>query len=247
MATGLKNKSRPAFYALREGSWRDYITLLHPPYTAWHLSYVVLGAAAAPHVYLGRTGGAVLAFFLGVGLAAHFLDEFHSRALRTRIPDVILLSIAAISLAGALAIGIIAAFTISLWIIPFLIFGLFSVIAYNLEILNSRFHSDLWFGVAWGAFPSLTGYWANAEQISVQAFLVCIACLLFSLAQRTLSRQVREIRRKSIAIQGQIEFEGGRIEKITTRYLLNVPEKALRLLTLTVILLAVGWLVARIW
>ena len=38
---------RPAFYALRGGGWRDLVTLLHPPYTAWHLSYVALGAAAA--------------------------------------------------------------------------------------------------------------------------------------------------------------------------------------------------------
>ena len=28
----------PAFYAAREGGWRDYWTLLHPPYTVWHLS-----------------------------------------------------------------------------------------------------------------------------------------------------------------------------------------------------------------
>ena len=25
--------ARPAFYALKRGGWRDYITLLHPPYT----------------------------------------------------------------------------------------------------------------------------------------------------------------------------------------------------------------------
>src|SRR5450759_2534553 len=38
----------PAFYAARGGGWRDYWTLLHPPYTAWHLSYVLLGAALSP-------------------------------------------------------------------------------------------------------------------------------------------------------------------------------------------------------
>ena len=36
---------RPAFYALRSGGWRDYVTLLHPPYTLWHLSYAAMGAA----------------------------------------------------------------------------------------------------------------------------------------------------------------------------------------------------------
>src|SRR5437899_2261109 len=38
----------PAFYALKAGGWRDYWTLLHPPYTVWHLPYVLLGAAFAP-------------------------------------------------------------------------------------------------------------------------------------------------------------------------------------------------------
>ena len=42
--------SRASWYALRPGGWRDYVTLLHVPYTLWHLSYVVIGAALAPRV-----------------------------------------------------------------------------------------------------------------------------------------------------------------------------------------------------
>jgi hypothetical protein len=44
---------RPAFYALPSGGWRDYVTLLHPPYTLWHLSYVVIGACTVADVNLG--------------------------------------------------------------------------------------------------------------------------------------------------------------------------------------------------
>ena len=55
------DEPRPAFYALRTGAWRDYITLLHLPYTVWHLSYVVFGAAAAPTVHMERVGLALLA------------------------------------------------------------------------------------------------------------------------------------------------------------------------------------------
>ena len=40
--------ARPAYYAARPGGWRDWWTLLHPPYTSWHLSYVVIGATLAP-------------------------------------------------------------------------------------------------------------------------------------------------------------------------------------------------------
>ena len=45
---------RPAYYAARPGGWRDWWTLLHPPYTAWHLSYSVIGAALAPRAATSR-------------------------------------------------------------------------------------------------------------------------------------------------------------------------------------------------
>jgi len=59
---------RPAFYALAPGGWRDYVTLLHPPYTLWHLSYVAIGAALAPQWRPGVLALALLAFFLGMGI-----------------------------------------------------------------------------------------------------------------------------------------------------------------------------------
>ena len=113
----------------------------------------------------------MLAFFLAVGLGAHALDEFRSRPLATRISDVWPMSIAMFSLAGALAIGVVASVTISLWAAPFVLFGGFIVVAYNLEWWSGRFHSDMWFGLAWGAFPALVGYWANAERLDIQANL----------------------------------------------------------------------------
>src|SRR5919109_1561820 len=78
---------RPAFYALSPGGWRDVVTVLHPPYTAWHLSYVALGAAAAPILHPVRLWAALGAFFLAVGIAAHALDELNGHPLGTRLPD----------------------------------------------------------------------------------------------------------------------------------------------------------------
>ena len=78
---------RPAFYALRPGGWRDLVTLLHPPYTAWHLSYVALGAAAASTIHADRLLAALAAFFLGVGVCAHALDELRDRPLGTGLSD----------------------------------------------------------------------------------------------------------------------------------------------------------------
>ena len=59
-----------------------------PPYTAWHLSYVVIGASLAPHVYPTRLWATLAAFFLAVGVAAHALDELHGRPLGTAIPSL---------------------------------------------------------------------------------------------------------------------------------------------------------------
>src|SRR3954465_5789491 len=97
---------RPAFYALRGGGWRDYVTLLHAPYTAWHLSYVAIGACLAPHVDSARLWLTALAFFLALGIGAPALDELNGRPLGTRIPARVLVGLAIASVAAAAAIGI---------------------------------------------------------------------------------------------------------------------------------------------
>ena len=106
---GRDEPGRPAFYAMRSGGWRDWWTLLHPPYTAWHLSYVVFGAAVAPVLDGGRLAATLVAFFLGVGLTAHALDELQGRPLRTRIPNGVLWAVAIAALAIAVALGIVGA------------------------------------------------------------------------------------------------------------------------------------------
>src|SRR5204862_1767853 len=100
--------ARPAFYALAPGGWRDYLTLLHPPYTAWHLSYVCVGAALVPTMSWTRLGASLAAFALAMGVGAHALDELRGRPLQTRIPDTTLWILAAGSITAAVAIGIYA-------------------------------------------------------------------------------------------------------------------------------------------
>src|SRR5438105_318607 len=82
---------------------------------------------------------------------------------------------------------------VSWWLLAFVAFGAFVVVAYNLELFGSRLHSDAWFAAAWGAFPAITAYYAQAETIEVAGVLVAIACLLVSAAQRTLSTPVRRL------------------------------------------------------
>ena len=239
-------ESRPAFYALRQGGWRDYVTLLHPPYTLWHLSYVVIGAAIAPEWLPGRLGLVLAAFALGVGVGAHALDELHGRPLGTRIPRGTLIALAVGSIAAAAAIGIGAAIAYDLWLLAFVAAGAFLVCAYNLELLGGRIHTDVWFALAWGAFPLLTAYFNAAGRLRWEALLAAAFAALHSYAQRQLSTQVRTVRRRVTGVAGTIELRDGGREAITAETLLRAPEAALRALTAGTIALAVALVVLRV-
>jgi hypothetical protein len=228
---------RPAFYALRPGGWRDYVTLLHPPYTLWHLSYVALGAALAPRMQWGLLGWTVLAFLLAMGVGAHALDELQGRPLRTAIPGSVLVGLAAASIAAACAIGVVVADRTTLWLVAFVVFGGLVVVAYNLELLGGAFHSDLWFAGAWGAFPLLTAYFASAERIRGAALAAAAFAFLTSLAQRRLSTEVRSVRRGNLRPAG---------EAADAELALRAPEAALRLLSAALPALAGAALLMRV-
>ena len=193
----MNGEPRPAFYALTSGGWRDYVTLLHPPYTLWHLSYVAIGAALVPHMKWGLLGWTTLAFLLAMGVGAHALDELNGRPLRTAIPASVLVALAAVSIAAACAIGVVAAARTTWWLLLFIGFGAFIAVAYNLELFGGAFHSNLWVAASWGAVPVITAYFAAAERLRGEAFAAAAFALLLSLAQRTLSSEVRFARRNA--------------------------------------------------
>jgi len=237
---------RPAFYALRPGGWRDLLTLLHPPYTAWHLSYVAFGAVAAPELHGDRLAATLLAFFLAVGVSAHAFDELNGRPLRTQLSDRVLWVMGAVALAGAVAIGIVGAVTVSLGLLPFIAVGAFIVVAYNFELFGGRFHSDFWFAAAWGAFPALTSYWINALEIRLQGVLVAAACFALSFAQRRLSTQVRELRRRTLSVSGEQQLADGTTIELDAAQLAAPFDDALRACALALTLLATGLVIARL-
>jgi len=237
--------ARPAFYAARPGGWRDWWTILHPPYTVWHLSYVAIGAAVAPVVRLDRLAATLLAFFLAVGIGAHALDELNGRPLRTNISTRLLKIAAAISIAGAVAIGVIGVHRVGPGLIPLIAFGVFIVVAYNLEIANGFFHNDFWFAFAWGAFPAFTGFWASGSTFRVRGVLAAAACFTLSVAQRALSTPVRALRRRTVHVQGSIERTDGTVEAVERSTLTEAPERALRALSLAVPLIAAAMVAAR--
>jgi hypothetical protein len=241
-----EERERAAFYALTPGGWRDYWSLLHPPYTLWHLSYVVIGASLAAEVQVRWLLETLLAFFLAMGLAAHALDELNGRPLRTRIPDGVLWAIAVVGLGGAVALGIHGAAEVSPWLWAFIVAGVFFVVAYNLELFGGVVHSDLWFALAWGAFPVLTAAFAQTAELKPAAVAAAAACAAISAGQRVLSTPVRRLRRSVASVEGTLVTNDGGREALDAATLRAAPEGALRWLALAMPLLATAMLLSRL-
>jgi hypothetical protein len=241
---------RPAFYAMRRGGWRDLVTVLHPPYTAWNLANVCFGAAAASQIHTDRFVSTLAAFFLAVGVGAHTLDELNGRPLNTQLSDRTLIALAVGSLTGAIGIGIAGCVIISATLIPFVLAGAFIAVAYNLELFGGRFHTDFWLAAAWGAFPALTSWWVNtlsfgSAKTVVAGALVTAGCFGLTTVQRRLSTPVRRLRRKTVSVSGEQRLEDGTVISLTASELAGPLDGSLRSLSWAVVALSIGLVVIR--
>ncbi len=237
---------RPAFYARGRGRVGELVTLLHPPYTAWHLSYFALGAAVAPTLHVARLLWGLAAFALAVGVAAHALDELHNRPLGTGIPSRTLAGLGVAGLGGALAIGVAGVLTVSVWLAPLVFMGALFLLAYNLELAGGRFHSDLWFAIGWGGFPAFTGYFVEAEKVALPGILMAAACTALSVAQRRLSSPARELRRRTLALSGERVMRDGSSEPLTLQTALAPLDGALAALSLAMVITACAVVASRL-
>lgn len=237
----------PAYYATGARGWRrDVWALLHPPYTAWHLSYVLIGAGLAPVLRLDRLLATLLAFFLAVGVSAHALDELRGRPLRTEIPDGVLWAAAIAGLVGAVALGFAGVVVVGYGLLPFIAAGVLFVFAYNLELLGGRLHGDFWFALSWGAFPVLTAFFAQSGRLSIGALLVAAAAYALSYGQRALSTPARLVRRRAQSVSGTMTMADGSAVDIDESTLLDPLELALRAFSWGVVLLGLGLVAAKL-
>ncbi len=242
----LERGARPAYYAARPGPWRDWWTLLHPPYTAWFLSYVVIGASLAPRVEVSRLLYGVLAFFLAVGLGAHCLDELHGRPLRTQIPSATLVVIALVGTVGALVLGVVGISEIGWSLLPFMVVGPFILVVYNLELFGGALHNDVTFAIAWGAFPLLTAYVGETGRLALAPVVAATGAAALSFAQRALSTPARHLRRQVSSVEGALILTDGRRVNIDERTLLAPLERALQASSWAIVLLAAAIAISRL-
>ena len=219
--------------------------VLHPPYTAWHLSYVLIGAALAPAVDGVRLAATLLAFFLAVGVSAHALDELKGRPLGTELPRAVLATAAALGLLGAVGLGIAGVTKLGVGLVPFIAIGLLFVFAYNLELLGGKLHGDFWFALSWGAFPVLTAYFAQTGRLSVGAVAAAAGAYALSFAQRSLSTPARLLRRRSRSVSGSVTLSDGSSVRLDEATLLRPLEQALRAFSWGVVAIAIGLVASK--
>jgi hypothetical protein len=235
----------PAYYAGGRGWWRDVRAVLHPPYTAWHLSYVVLGACCARRVSWSVLAATLVAFFLAVGIAAHAFDELRGRPLGTTISSSLLAGGGSTALAGAVALGVLGVARVGPWLLAFVAVGTALVLAYNLELFGGRIHTDLGFALSWGAFPVLTASFAESRTIPPAAIALAGAAALLSAAQRSLSTWARTLRRRTASVSGVLTTLDGSVVELDRATLLAPVERALRLLPPAMVLLAGAFALVR--
>lgn len=221
--------------------------VLHPPYTAWHLSYVVIGAGLAPSLDVKRLAATVLAFFLAVGISAHALDELRGRPLQTDLPAKTLWAAAILGLVGAVGLGLAGVFVVGPGLLPFIAAGVLFVFAYNLELLGGRLHGDFWFALSWGAFPVLTAYFAQTGRLSFAAVAVAVAAYALSFGQRALSTPARLLRRKTRSVTGTLTLLDGSETNLDEHALLRPLEVGLKAFAWGVVALAVGLAAMRLF
>jgi len=238
----------PAYYTARSRGWRrDVWAILHPPYTAWHLSYVLIGASLAPSVDGVRLIATVLAFFLAVGISAHALDELKGRPLRTELPGAVLTAAAALGLIGAVGLGIAGVTRVGWGLLPFIAVGVLFVFVYNLELLGGKVHGDFWFALSWGAFPVLTAYFAQTGRISIGAVAAAAGAFALSFGQRSLSTPARLLRRRTRSVTGTVTLTDGSAVLLDEATLLRPLEQALRAFSWGVVALALGLAASKVF
>jgi hypothetical protein len=230
----------PAWYASRRGGLAQWWSVLHPPYTFWHLSYVVLGASLAAHLDVVRLLATLIAFALAVGIAAHALDELQGRPLRTTLPSSALLVVSIVALVGAVTLGLLGLSRTGPGLLAFIAVGVVLVTGYNLELLGGVLHNASGFALAWGAFPVLTGYFAQTGRLSAASVLVAVAAFGLSLVQRSLSVPARRLRRRVVRVGGSLSLDDGSVESLDRANLLAPLETSLRILSWTTVVLAAG-------
>jgi hypothetical protein len=182
-----------------------------------------------------------VAFFLGLGVGAHALDETMGNPLQTKLSKANLYLIGFSSLGIAVGIGAYYSFTLSLLLLPIVFAETFFAVCYNLEMFGKKLHASWVFSLSWGMIPLITGYFVNALSITLLIVLVSIAAGLLTYIQRVLSTSARFVRRK-LWQEGNLSS----VQLESSKDLLVSSERVLKILNASMVILAVALVLERV-
>jgi hypothetical protein len=238
----------PAWYIIRSNAWwARWLNILHLPYTGWHLSYVVVGASLSDQLDLQVLVWALIAFFLGMGVAGHAFDLVKDDPLRLGLGRRPLIVAGAVSLALAVAIGayFIATGRVTPWLVVCLPLGALLAAGYGLEwrYLHGNWQFALW----WAAFPLLVSYFSQTTAWSWALLPAAAFAIGSAQVQRLLSTRSRFLRRRVSAITISIaEGTSGDTYSLGREWLLRNYDAALAGLSLVMLALALVLLVQNL-
>lgn len=234
---------RPVWYAGRDTVWGEFWTMLHLPYTLMVLSFVVVGAAVAPHISWTVLAVTLVAYFLGLGIGAHLLDQLPGMGSRyvRHWPTWALWTGGLLSIGAAVGIGIYGAIYLKSWGLVVLV-GVQTVCAFGYPlapVFKGYLHRDSVFALSWGALPFLTSFYVQTLTITLAALLLAATFALVAVVEIKVSRLAREMRAASRTGAASVERE-------VTPPPFRRLDAALQALSAGTLLLGIGLLATRI-
>jgi hypothetical protein len=204
LSPGLQGTRQTWYFVEPRTKLGDLYNILHLPYTAMLLALVVIGAAVSPGFHLDRLAATVAAYFMGLGIGAHALDQLeptgshYVKKMRSRE----LIWTAAFGLAGGTAIGFYYALVLTPLLVPFILVNLFFAIAYPLpsRVAGRIFHNNLSFAFAWGFVPFLTSYFVNSLSLTPYGLVLSLLAVVVAWTEIHLSRIARRARKEGLPI-----------------------------------------------
>lgn len=226
-------KLKQNWYQLEGTKLREFITILHLPYTVMCLSFLTIGFGISGISNWNTYWITMLAYFFGLGIASHSLDQLKGMGSTyvKLLSDDELATIGISALIFSVLLGITLMFELSAWYLIVLIpLQVFFVFSYPLKVLfKGFFHNNFWFAVSFGFLPVVIGYYVNTLSFSLLAIFWGVVAFTISEIEINLSRYVRKMRKKN-----------------DSRYL-ELPERALKLLCLMTYLIAISFLIGGIY
>jgi hypothetical protein len=185
--------------------FRLLVGLSFYPYSLMNASYVLIGSLLASPVHYDRMVAMAVVYLLAVGVAAHALD-----AMGPNKPWGDLLSrrqlgwLAVAGLVPSLAIGVYFALTAAPLLIPLGLCELFFLLAYNLELLGGRLHTDFWFSLSWGFLPVLAGYIVQTDSLSLTSLAGGLFGFFTAFTEISASRPYKSLKRQPGGAQAPV-------------------------------------------